>query len=82
MDGFAEGPALSQQAFEVLGTLAAWPWSGPHRAKPLRRWTRLTPAAFERALAELVRGGLVRIERDDAVWVTDAGEDCTRRLFA
>jgi DNA-binding transcriptional ArsR family regulator len=78
----APAPALSPPAFEVLGTLAACTWSGPHRAKPLRRWTRLTPAAFDHALAELAQGGLVHLERGDVFWVTDAGEDCTRRLFS
>lgn len=74
-------PSLSPPAFEVLGSLAACTWSGPHRAKPLRRWTRLTPVAFEHALAELARDGLVQLERDDVFWVTGAGEDWTRKLF-
>lgn len=76
-----QSPGISQPAQEVLGTLAACSWSGPHRAKPLRRWTRLTPAAFEQALAELARTGLVRLEDQDVFWVTDAGEWWTRRLF-
>jgi hypothetical protein len=74
-------PSLSPSAFEVLGTLAACTWSGPHRAKPLRRWTRLTPVAFDDALAELARTGLVQLEAQDVFWVTDAGESWTRRLF-
>ena len=82
MDALARVPELSPPAFEVLSTLAACTWSGPHRAKPLRRWTRLTPEAFDHALAELARGGLVQVERGDVFWVTDAGEDWTRRLFS
>lgn len=75
-------PAISAQACEVLGTLAACSWSGPHRAKPLRRWTRLTPAAFDEALAELARTGFVQWQDRDLFWVTAAGESWTRRLFA
>lgn len=77
----AAGPRISPQACEVLGTLAACSWSGPHRAKPLRRWTRLTPAAFEKALAELARTGFVRWQDRDLFWVTAEGESWTRRLF-
>ena len=73
---------LSTAAREVLGTLAACTWSGPHRARPLRRWTRLTPAAFEDALHELARGGLVQMQRGDLFWVTEAGESWLRRLFS
>lgn len=73
--------SLSAEACEVLGALAACTWSGPHRARPLRRWTRLTPAAFDAALAELARSGLVRPEGSDVFWVTGAGEAWTRRLF-
>ncbi|MFA5944993.1 MAG: hypothetical protein WC876_11075 [Candidatus Thermoplasmatota archaeon] len=72
---------LSQPAFEVLGTLAACTWSGPHRARPLRKWTRLTPVAFDDALTELARTGLVQRQGTDVFWVTDAGESWTRRLF-
>jgi hypothetical protein len=74
-------PALSAAAREVLGTLAACTWSGPHRARPLRRWTRLTPAAFHDALRELAGVGLVELQRGDVFWVTDAGESWARRLF-
>lgn len=72
---------LSREAQEVLGTLAACTWSGPHRARPLRKWTRLTPAAFEDALRELARSGLVELQGPDLFWVTSVGEDWTRRLF-
>lgn len=74
------GP-LSHDAHEVLGTLAACTWSGPHRARPLRKWTRLTPAAFDQALAELARTGLVQLQGTDVFWVTPSGESWTRRLF-
>ena len=74
-------PDLSPSAFEVLGTLAACSWSGPHRAKPLRKWTRLTPSAFDEALAELAKTGLVQRQDHDVFWVTAAGETWTRRLF-
>lgn len=72
---------LSSEAREVLGTVAACSWSGPHRATPLRRWTRLTPAAFDAALAELARGGLVRRTNGDLFWLTDRAEATTRDLF-
>jgi hypothetical protein len=77
----ASASPLSAPAQEVLGTLAACTWNGPHRAKPLRRWTRLTPAAFDEALAELARTGLVQRQDGDVFWVTAAGESWTRRLF-
>jgi hypothetical protein len=77
----AHASPLSAPAQEVLGTLAACTWSGPHRARPLRRWTRLTPAAFDAALGELARTGLVVLQREDVFWVTDAGESWARRLF-
>ena len=77
----SSAPSLSPPAFEVLGTLAACTWSGPHRAKPLRRWTRLTPVAFDDGLAELARTGLVQLEDRDIFWVTAAGESCARSLF-
>ncbi len=73
---------LSPAAREVLGTVAACSWSGPHRATPLRRWTRLTPAAFDAALAELARGGLVRRSDGDLFWLTERAEACARDLFA
>lgn len=72
---------LSPAAREVLGTVAACSWSGPHRATPLRRWTRLTPAAFDAALAELARDGLVRRSRGDLFWLTERAEAQTRDLF-
>lgn len=72
---------LSPEAREVLGTVAACSWSGPHRATPLRRWTRLTPAAFDAGLAELARGGLVRRTGQDLFWLTDRAESTTRDLF-
>ena len=75
-------PPISDQACEVLGTLAACTWNGPHRAQPLRRWTRLTPAAFDDALAELARTGLVQRQDRDVFWVTADGESWTRRLFS
>jgi hypothetical protein len=81
MDALAPEP-LSPAAHEVLGTLAACPWSGPHRARPLRRWTRLTPAAFEAALRELACGGLVELQGPDVFWVTATGETWTQRLFS
>jgi hypothetical protein len=74
-------PPVSPPALEVLGTLAACAWNGPHRARPLRKWTRLTPAAFDDALRELARSGLVQLQGPDVFWVTDAGESWTRRLF-
>lgn len=77
----AHASPFSAAAREVLGTLAACTWSGPHRARPLRRWTRLTPAAFDEALRELARVGLVELQREDVFWVTDAGESWARRLF-
>lgn len=72
---------LSPAAREVLGTVAACSWSGPHRATPLRRWTRLTPAAFEEALTELALGGLVRRTTQDLFWLTDRAEAQTQELF-
>ena len=72
---------LSPEAREVLGTVAACSWSGPHRAQPLRRWTRLTPAAFDAALAELARLGVVRRAQGDLFWLTERAEAATRGLF-
>jgi hypothetical protein len=72
---------LSQDAHEVLGTLAACTWSGPHRAPSLRRWTRLTPAAFDGALAELAGRGLVTLQGGGLFWVTGLGESWARRLY-
>lgn len=74
--------ALSPAAREVLGTVAACTWSGPHRATPLRRWTRLTPVAFDAALAELASGGLVRRANDDLFWLTDRADAAADSLFS
>lgn len=79
MDGSLR--ALSPDAHQVLGTLAACTWSGPHRALPLRKWTRLTPVAFEGALRELALHGLVDLQDRDVFWVTGRGEERASRLF-
>lgn len=73
---------LSPAAREVLGTLAGCPWSGPHRAGPLRRWTRLTPAAFEAALAELAATDLVRFTHGDLFWLTTQAESVAAEAVA
>lgn len=80
--GQASNRLLSSDATEVLGTLAACTWSGPHRARPLRKYCRLTPAAFDSALHELASSGLVQLQAADVFWVTAAGESWTRRLFS
>jgi hypothetical protein len=72
---------LSQEAHQVLGTLAACTWSGPHRALPLRKWTRLTPVAFDGALRELADRGLVQLQDRDVFWVTAQGEAQADRWF-
>ena len=72
---------LSPAAREVLGTVAACTWSGPHRAQPLRRWTRLTPVAFDRALGELAAHGVVRRADGDLFWLTERAEVAARTLF-
>ena len=72
---------LSPAAREVLGTVAACTWSGPHRAAPLRRWTRLTPVAFDAALCELASGGLVRRSDGDLFWLTERAETAAQSLF-
>lgn len=72
---------LSPAAREVLGTVAACSWSGPHRATPLRRWTRLTPSAFEAALGELAALGFVRRHSGDLFWLTERAEGVASRLF-
>lgn len=72
---------LSPAAQEVLGTVAACTWSGPHRAAPLRRWTRLTPAAFDAALAELASGGLVRRANGDLFWLTERADSAAAAMF-
>lgn len=72
---------LSPAAREVLGTVAACTWSGPHRAAPLRRWTRLTPAAFDAALGELAAVGFVRRAQGDLFWLTERAEAVAGRMF-
>jgi hypothetical protein len=78
----ASPPTLSQEAHQVLGTLAACSWSGPHRAQPLRKWTRLTPVAFEGALRELAARGFVQLQDRGVFWVTGLGESQAERLFS
>lgn len=73
--------ALSPEARQVLGTVAACTWSGPHRASPLRRFTRLTPVAFDAAMSELARVGLVQRTDRDLFWVTGRGEAVAERIF-
>lgn len=73
--------ALSPAACEVLGTVAACSWSGPHRTTPLRRYTRLTPVAFDSAMTELARTGLVQLQGRDLFWVTGRGEELADRMF-
>ena len=75
--------ALSPAAREVLGTVAACTWSGPHRATPLRRFTRLTPADFDLGFRELARNGLVQVPGPgrDLFWVTHRGELLADRMF-
>ena len=75
------GHELSPAAREVLSAVAACTWSGPHRAIPLRRWTRLTPAAFDAALSELATGGLVRRAAGDLFWLTERADATARALF-
>ena len=74
-------PPLSPPALEVLGALAPFGHSGPHRMSPLRRFTHLTPAAFERALGELRGRGLVHFE-EEALWMTGEGESVTASEFS
>ena len=75
------GTPLSQPALEVLGALAPFGHSGPHRMPPLRRFTHLTPAAFERAVGELQGRGLVHFD-EEALWMTGAGESVTAAVFS
>jgi len=72
---------ISPPALEVLGALAPFPHTGPHRAAPLRRHTRLTPAAFGNALGELQQSGLVRLE-EETLWLTRDGERLAGRVFS
>lgn len=73
--------ALSATAREVLGTVAACSWSGPHRALRLRKWTRLTPAAFDAGLDELAVWGLIRRSDRDLFWLTERAEEAAQDLF-
>lgn len=74
-------PPISPSALEVLGALAPFPHTGPHRAAPLRRHTRLTPSAFGQALGELQRSGFVRLE-EEALWLTRDGERLAGAVFS
>ncbi len=73
---------LSPAAREVLGTLAPLPSSGPHKAGLLRRWTRLVPTEYERALRELHMAGLVTLEPSGTLWMTVRGESEAGSMFA
>lgn len=75
-------PSLSPAANEVLGTLAPLRFSGPHKARLLRRWTRLNPAAYDKAIDELHRTGLVKLERSGILWVTTQGEEAAAQMFS
>jgi len=73
-------PCLSLAALEVLGALAPFAHSGPHRPHALRRHTRLTPTGFEAAVAELAAVGLVRCE-EESLWRTREGEGAAAAAF-
>jgi len=73
--------SLSPPALEVLGALAPFGHSGPYRPPALRRYTSLTPTAFERALSELAHRGLVALGEQD-LWMTPAGESATNVAFS
>lgn len=75
-------PTPSPEAREVLGVLAPFLHTGPHHAAPLRRRTRLTPHAFDRAVQELDTLGLVTVRAADELWLTRAGEAWTQALYA
>ena len=75
------GMPLSNEAREVLGTVVACPWTGPHRAPSLRRWTRLTPGDFEAGLAELAATGLVHRLDGELFWLTERAEQTAAALF-
>jgi hypothetical protein len=77
----ADPPALSSPALEVLGALAPFGRSGPHRPMAIRRHTHLTPGGFERAVAELCGLGLLQLEEQD-LWMTPSGEAATAAVFA
>ncbi len=75
------GVTVSSAAHEVLGCLAAFEHSGPHRAPPLRRFTALTEESYRAALHELSELGLVRLDQDD-LWVTALGGHVVSAAFA
>lgn len=77
----AGGVTVSAAAHAVLGCLAAFDHSGPHRAPPLRRLTHLSEDAYRCALRELAELGLVRLEQDD-LWVTTLGGHVAGAAFA
>ena len=72
----------SHAAREVLGCLAPCLESGPHQATAVRRRTRLTPEAFDRAVGELERTGLLRVRGVAELWLTGQGERAVAELFA
>mgnify|MGYP001586794846 CR=1 FL=1 len=72
---------VSPAAHQVLGCLAAFDHSGPHRSPPLRRLTHLTEESYRAALHELADLGLVRLEQDD-LWVTALGSHVVDAAFA
>jgi hypothetical protein len=78
----ADPSGLSAPARDLLGCLAAFDHTGPHNPDALRRHTRLTPAALEDALHELVDHGLACLEGNRTLWLTHEGEASTHRLFA
>ncbi|MEA3202678.1 MAG: hypothetical protein QOI63_344 [Thermoplasmata archaeon] len=78
----ADSSGLSLVAREALGCLAAFDHTGPHSPDALRRHTRLTPAAFEAGLHELVTQGLAHLEGNGMLWLTHKGERITHRLFS
>jgi len=76
----APSTTLSLAALEVLGALAPFVESGPHRPPALRRHTHLTPVRFASAVAELARLGLVRCE-EDTLWRTALGDSAAAAAF-
>lgn len=72
---------VSNAAHEVLGCLAVFDHSGPHRAPPLRRHTHLSEEGYRAALRELAQIGLVRLEQDE-LWVTALGSQVADAAFA
>jgi DNA-binding IclR family transcriptional regulator len=71
----------SPAACEVLGCLAPFLHSGPHPATKLRKHTRLSVPAFERAVWELERYGFVNLRGADEVWLTRQGEVQVASMF-